>query len=1207
MADHAMAATLLEGPLLRMMRSAAEGHVPAAGFATMVLLQKVCHCDAQTPNMLPLHQRFSESVQRGLMPPAEWTHLSAEKRSSVLFWAKLDAATQHAIAPYLSLKAENTEAPRQVVSPIYLPSMRYSDWVVTWCRQLLGFTATLRDASPPLLSDAHQMSRANLLVALSACVRYDADLALSLLPPLLVFLLGASPAVTRAPAADDPNAPRGGHVLSRQQLLDSLLAEIHAVLLPMGSEHTLRREAAPAPWPGGYGAAGDGSSVGAAGGHAEHLLCCQALFTIFDTLSEWKTKHRRQRNEKQQMETISRLLDRIESLHLAEAALRAGDPCRALRYAEYLLDKDGLQAAHFHGPGMVARELHPEVAALMHAAYLRTEEPDGLSALARMRSHGELPTTELLAEEAHEHEAHGRFSAALNCYQIALQASSAERSARGADARNATVVGGAPRAGVGSAAADEALAPARDPGENRDPQRRGKGQAHEEKCGAGHAASTQLTWQLGICDSLRSLGLFVAMRDSAEAAFRNARGAYERSQLLPSVVQSAWRLGQWDDVRSLLGSCDGAHGAHAGSASSYHPTSAVPFLGSSSAMSMSTQLPSACDRSLMTNDGLFEIELAHAFVGAQESRMAAVRKHCSAARRALIPQIAAAGMDSYARAYSSLVKLHMLQELQSAANLLHVIRTQPAGAHAASQLPAMYTLEWRERLQLVADAPQFLEPILAVRIAIMHMAATTLKDGSGAETLRALTAQGLSQSWLRIAKSARAAGHYETATHALAQASVYDTHGASLIAAKMAWEGGRPHEALLRLQQERKSLDALLAATPPQQSKELTIGAAGVPAHEVAAAALLRLARYTEERVGDAEAHDVHKMYHDAVKRFSSSEAKHQAKAHYHYARFLDNSLARSLAIARRKEVPKIGPAGPTRSVLTKQTVSLADRQAKMMRAFLEQAPQVIRSYGQALRKGMRHAALALSRMLAVWLEYADLQKDVRGSGHGARQATGANAEAEDKPHAAMEALIQQVPNFQWLPEVAQLVSRSTHGNVRVRTLIHSLLANLLAAYPNQLAWSVVPAALSTVAERKRHGETIVTSARHKLMSAGAGSAGGGGSEILAVAKRVIDQLRKVSYDNSMDKRERHCRMSTRWSALYRMTSLPLVIPTHANLTAAPPLEGEAMRDYEPFSESSVTIERWEVKARGSNWNPEEQRSPNGREPGLLWQLTACS
>lgn len=105
-------------------------------------------------------------------------------------------------------------------------------------------------------------------------------------------------------------------------------------------------------------------------------------------------------------------------------------------------------------------------------------------------------------------------------------------------------------------------------------------------------------------------------------------------------------------------------------------------------------------------------------------------------------------------------------------------------------------------------------------------------------------------------------------------------------------------------------------------------------------------------------------------------------------------------------------------------------------------------------------------------------------------------------------------------------------------------------------------------------GESIVMAARHKMM--GQQHHGeGAGPDLLVSSRRLIEQLKKVCNDNAMGKRENHIRMSQRWSTLYRMSGLQLVIPTHANLTAAPPEDGGAMRDYEPFSESSVFIDGW--------------------------------
>ena len=51
---------------------------------------------------------------------------------------------------------------------------------------------------------------------------------------------------------------------------------------------------------------------------------------------------------------------------------------------------------------------------------------------------------------------------------------------------------------------------------------------------------------------------------------------------------------------------------------------------------------------------------------------------------------------------------------------------------------------------------------------------------------------------MRYAKSARAVGHLETVHHALAQARLHNGYAAGLFAAKVAWENGQPHEAILR-------------------------------------------------------------------------------------------------------------------------------------------------------------------------------------------------------------------------------------------------------------------------------------------------------------------------------------------------------------------------------------------------------------------------
>ena len=76
--------------------------------------------------------------------------------------------------------------------------------------------------------------------------------------------------------------------------------------------------------------------------------------------------------------------------------------------------------------------------------------------------------------------------------------------------------------------------------------------------GTGSArVCARLQWQTGACRSLRFLGLFSQMRDSAISALHATRAdlAAERLgrlQLTSCALQAAWRLRDWQSVHSLL-------------------------------------------------------------------------------------------------------------------------------------------------------------------------------------------------------------------------------------------------------------------------------------------------------------------------------------------------------------------------------------------------------------------------------------------------------------------------------------------------------------------------------------------------------------------------------------------------------------------------------------------------------------------------------
>ena len=167
----------------------------------------------------------------------------------------------------------------------------------------------------------------------------------------------------------------------------------------------------------------------------------------------------------------------------------------------------------------------------------------------------------------------------------------------------------------------------------------------------------------------------------------------------------------------------------------------------------------------------------------------------------------------------------------------------------------------------------------------------------------------------------------------------------------------------------------------------------------------------------------------------------------------------------------------------------------------------------------------------------------------------------------------QTVPPAVWLAATPQLVSRICHRNSKARDLVQQLLARLLAEFPAQLVWSVIPAASSAVSERKRYGMAVVAMAKQRLMGQGLDAA-----DQLSAGNRLVEQLKHVCNYNTSDK-EASFSMRSKWGSLYRMTGLRVVVPLHASLTVserssgAEAEQGSAPR---PFALDAPTIDRWE-------------------------------
>lgn len=157
------------------------------------------------------------------------------------------------------------------------------------------------------------------------------------------------------------------------------------------------------------------------------------------------------------------------------------------------------------------------------------------------------------------------------------------------------------------------------------------------------------------------------------------------------------------------------------------------------------------------------------------------------ARADVMTSLAAASMESYSRAYPSLVRLHCLRELERAADLAQL-------PDAASRDHSVATWDLDARLALTSPSACVREAVLAPRHALFRI--FDLKDREAGV-------------WLDVARLARGAGNHVAASAALLRASALGSDVAPIQSAKLLYLQGHVHRALQQLEPVERDLDTV--------------------------------------------------------------------------------------------------------------------------------------------------------------------------------------------------------------------------------------------------------------------------------------------------------------------------------------------------------------------------------------------------------------
>lgn len=145
-----------------------------------------------------------------------------------------------------------------------------------------------------------------------------------------------------------------------------------------------------------------------------------------------------------------------------------------------------------------------------------------------------------------------------------------------------------------------------------------------------------------------------------------------------------------------------------------------------------------------------------------------------------------------------------------------------------------------------------------------------------------------------------------------------------------------------------------------------------------------------------------------------------------------------------------------------------------------------------------------------------------------------------------MRGCLKDLPTYQWLTVLPQLVSRICHQNEEIVRLVKLIITSVLRQYPQQALWVMAAVSKSTVSSRREAAAEIIQAARK-------GSSSGNSSNNLFVQfATLIDHLIRLCFHSGQPK-ARTINISTEFSALKRMMPLGIIMPIQQSLTVTLP------------------------------------------------------
>ncbi|KAD2392970.1 hypothetical protein E3N88_39947 [Mikania micrantha] len=550
-------------------------------------------------------------------------------------------------------------------------------------------------------------------------------------------------------------------------------------------------------------------------------------------------------------------------------------------------------------------------------------------------------------------------------------------------------------------------------------------------------------------------------------------------------VQAAWRLGRWDLTDEYL---DGAD--------------EEGLLCSSSESNAS-----------------FDMDVAKILRAMRMKDPFSVGEKIALSKQALIAPLAAAGMDSYTRAYPFVVKLHVLQELEDFNIILNGESFLEKSCVGQPDFLKVTEI-WDNRLRFTQPSLWTREPLLAFRRLVFGA------SGLGGQ---------VGNCWIQYAKLCRSAGHYETANRAILEAMASGAANVHMEKAKLLWSTRRSDGAIAELQQSLINMPVEVIGSAAMSSiTSLSLVPLNQPPlpcntqasnenRDVAKTLLLysRWIHYT----GLKQKEDVISLF----SRVRELQPRWE-KGYFYAAKYCDEVL-----VDARKRQEESSDAGPKMGSST----SRGSNTEKPWWYFL---PDVLLFYAKGLHRGHKNLFQALPRLLTLWFEFGSIYQRKGSSSHKDMKLV------HGKVMGIMRGCLKDLPTYQWLTVLPQLVSRICHQNDEIVRVVKAIITSVLQQYTQQALWIMAAVSKSTVPSRREAAAEIINNARKGFNQ-------GTPNILFGQFASLIDHLIRLCFHASQS-RSATINISTEFSALKRMMPLEIIMPTLGSINVNLPTYG---------------------------------------------------